>query len=122
MNKTPSPSDQRPALDADVHDLLSRVSTATLTTRLFSHGFRNRFLHGVGPLNPKAARFVGEAFTLRYIPSREDLDRAETFGDPEHPQRKAIESVEEGQVLVIDCRGNTRAGALGSILAARLMQ
>ena len=56
------------------------------------------------PLDPGNARFVGEAFTLRYIPAREDIDVVEAFQDPEHPQRKAVESVGAGQVLVMDCR------------------
>jgi regulator of RNase E activity RraA len=109
-------------LDAAVLQLLSRASTATLTTQLFGHGFRNTFLHGVRPLNPSAARFVGEAFTLRYIPAREDLDVVEGFEDPDHPQRKAIESIGEGQVQVVDWRRETRAGALGNILVTRIMR
>jgi regulator of RNase E activity RraA len=63
---------------------------------------------------------VGEAFTLRNIPSREDIDQVSVFQNPEHPQRKAYDNVQDGQVLVIDCRGDTRAASGGGILTARL--
>ncbi len=109
-------------LDPQVTELLSGVSTATLTAELFTHGLRNTFLSGIRPLNPAAARFVGEAFTLRYIPAREDLDVVEGFADPEHPQRRAIESLSSGQVLVVDCRGETGAGTVGNILVTRMMR
>jgi regulator of RNase E activity RraA len=74
------------------------------------------------PLNPEHCRFVCEAATLRYIPMREDLDVVEAFLDPEHPQRKAIETARAGTVLVIDCRGDLRAGSLGNILLTRLIK
>ncbi len=101
-------------LDPQVTEFLSGVSTATLTAELFTHGLRNTFLSGVRSLNPAAARFVGDAFTLRYIPAREDLDVVDGFADPEHPQRRAIENLSSGQVLVVDCRGDMGAGALCS--------
>ena len=63
---------------------------------------------------------MGEATTLRYVPMREDLDVVESYANPEHPQRKAIESAPAGSVLVMDCRGETRAGSAGGILVARL--
>ncbi|HEY8477137.1 MAG TPA: ribonuclease activity regulator RraA, partial [Chloroflexota bacterium] len=93
-----------------------------LCTQLFKRGLRNTFLAGLRPLNPSHARFVGEAFTLRYIPAREDIDVLDVFNDYDHPQRKAVESVGPGQVLVIDCRGETRAAAAGHILVTRLLQ
>ncbi len=108
-------------LDTAVFDKLRRVSTATLTTRLLVRGLRNTFLTGLAPANPDASRLVGEAFTLRYIPAREDLDVLSVFQDYDHPQRRAIEQVPPGQVLVIDCRGRTDAAALGNILATRLL-
>jgi regulator of RNase E activity RraA len=74
------------------------------------------------PLDSGNARLVGEAFTLRYIPAREDVDVLEVFRDPDHPQRRAVESVGPGQVLVMDCRGVARAASLGGILAARLLR
>jgi regulator of RNase E activity RraA len=103
-------------------ELLGRASTATLTTQLFQRGLRNCYLNGVSPLNPKACRFAGEAVTLRSIPAREDLDRLDAFKNPEHPQRKVIEMLEPGQVLVLDCRGDLRAGNGGGILVTRAMK
>lgn len=64
---------------------------------------------------------VGEAFTLRYIPAREDIDVLAVFQDPAHPQRRAIEEAPRGHVLVMDCRERTRAASAGSILMTRLM-
>src|SRR4051812_27052766 len=103
-------------------ELLARASTATITTQLFQRGIRNAFLNGLSPLNPNACRFVGEAVTMRSIPAREDLDRVEVFRDPNHPQRKAIETVGPGQVLVFDCRGDLRAANAGGILVTRAMK
>lgn len=69
------------------------------------------------PSNP---RFVGEAFTLRFIPAREDLDVVEVFKDPNHPQRLAVETIGSGQVMVVDSRGDTRAASAGEILMTRI--
>ena len=99
---------------------LRRVSTATLTTQLFKRGLRNTFIQGVRRVSRPGANMVGPAFTLRNIPSREDLDHMGVFADPEHPQRKSIETVPPGQVLVVDCRGDTRAASAGGILLTRL--
>lgn len=99
---------------------MRRVSTATLTTALFRRGLRNVFLQGVRPLGRYAANLVGPAFTLRNIPAREDLDRLDGFANPEHPQRKAIETTPAGHVLVMDCRGERRAASGGEILMTRL--
>jgi regulator of RNase E activity RraA len=107
-------------LQAETARLLSLVSTATLTTQLFKRGFRNVFLQGVRPLARYGKTLVGPAFTLRYIPAREDLDVIEAYANPEHPQRKAIEVTPAGHVLVIDCRGDARAAAAGHILITRL--
>ena len=107
-------------IPTDVIDALRRASTATITTQLFQRGFRNLFMNGVGALNPSYCRFVGEAVTLRNIPMREDLDRLEGYRNPEHPQRKAVESVGPGQVLVMDCRGDLRGASGGNILMTRL--
>jgi regulator of RNase E activity RraA len=104
----------------ELHRALSRVSTATLTTQLFKRGFRNTFLYGLRPFNEEHANFVGTAFTLRYIPAREDLDVVESFADPAHPQRAAVEAVGPGEVLVMDSRGEGRAATAGDILITRL--
>jgi regulator of RNase E activity RraA len=100
---------------------LRHVSVATLCTQLFKRGLRNVFIHGIARLTkPYGANMVGPAFTMRNIPSREDLDVITVFENPEHPQRKAIETVPPGHVLVLDCRGETRAASGGQILATRL--
>jgi regulator of RNase E activity RraA len=104
----------------DVLDTLRRASTATITTQLFKCGLRNVFLNGLTPLNPSHCRFVGEAVTLRNIPMREDLDTLEIFKNPETPQRKAVETVGPGQVLVQDCRGDIRGASGGNILVTRM--
>ena len=100
--------------------LLRGCSVATLSTQLFKRGLRNMVMQGVRPLAQGDAPMVGEAFTLRYIPAREDLDHVGVFADPEHPQRKAIETVPPGHVMVCDCRGDARAASGGSILMTRL--
>jgi regulator of RNase E activity RraA len=110
------------AIASETLDRLRLVSTATLTTQLFKRGLRNAFMQGVRPLGRYDGNLVGPAFTLRNIPAREDLDTVAVFTDPEHPQRKAIEITPPGHVLVIDCRGDTRAACAGQILAARLMK
>ena len=96
------------------------MSTATLTTALFKRGLRNVFIEGARPLNP-ASRMAGPAFTLRYIPSREDIDTIEVFKDPRHPQRHAVETIPPGAVMVIDSRGDARAASAGGILVRRMM-
>lgn len=101
---------------------LRKVSVATLCTQLFKRGFRNVYLQGVTRLTePSAGNLVGPAFTMRNIPSREDLDQISAFENPEHPQRKGIERVPPGHVLVMDCRGETRVASGGQILITRLM-
>ena len=101
--------------------LLAQASTATLTTQLFKRGFRNTFIQGVRRLTPCAPVMVGEAYLLRMIPAREDLDHSGMFSGRDHPQRRAIEECPAGKVLVIDCRGKLGGGSLGDILIARLM-
>ena len=101
---------------------LRTVSTATISTALFKRGFRNQMLQGVIPLDPGKPTMVGEAFTLRYIPAREDLNPITVFQDRSHPQRKAVEECPPGAVLVIDSRKDPRAASAGSILVTRLMK
>jgi regulator of RNase E activity RraA len=109
-------------LSAQTRDKLKTVSTATLCTALFKRGLRNQFIQDVHPLNPHAGPMVGEAFTLRYIPAREDLNPITVFQDRAHPQRKAVETCPPGAVLVIDSRKDPRAASAGSILVTRLMK
>jgi len=101
---------------------LSTVSTATLTTVLFKRGLRNTFIQNVHLINPDAPRMVGEAYTLRCIPAREDIDHLGAYEDWEHPQRKAVEEIPAGHVLVIDSRKDARAASAGDILVARMMK
>ena len=104
-------------------DLFRTVSTATLTTQLFKRGFRNVFIQGSSRLTGSAlGNLVGPAYTVRNIPAREDVDVLSAFRDPEHPQRKSIESIPAGHVMVIDCRGDTRVASGGEILTTRLMK
>lgn len=100
-------------------ELLKTPSTATLTTVLAKKGLWNTFLTGVKPL-ASGYRMIGRAFTLRYIPSREDLDSSLQFDNLTDPQRIAIERVGPGEVLVIDARGDERGGTMGAILATRM--
>ena len=87
-----------------------------------ARGLRNTFMQNVYRLTTGGvAAMVGEAFTLRYIPSREDIDVSAVFEDREHPQRKAVETVPPGHVLVMDCRQDKRAASAGSILVTRMM-
>ena len=108
-------------LSVALRDKLKTVSTATICTALFKRGFRNQYIQDVTPLNPAAGTMVGEAFTLRYIPAREDLNLITVFQDRSHPQRKAVEECPPGAVFVIDSRKDARAASAGSILVTRLM-
>ncbi len=98
------------------------ISTATVATALFKRGLRVQCIQGVRPLNPDQPTMVGEAFTLRYIPAREDLNKLDVFRDPAHPQRKAVEDCPPGAVLVMDSRKDARAASAGAILVSRLHQ
>jgi len=105
---------------------LMGVSTATLCTALFKRGLRNQFIQDVRPVrglgDAPLPNMVGPAFTLRYIPAREDLNPISVFQDRAHPQRKAVEECPEGAVFVIDSRKDARAASAGGILVTRLMK
>jgi regulator of RNase E activity RraA len=101
---------------------LMGVSTATLCTALFKRGLHHQFIQDVRPLNPGLPNMVGEAYTLRYMPAREDLNTIEVFKNREHPQRKAVEECPPGAVFVIDSRKDARAASAGGILVTRLMK
>ncbi|HYF58412.1 MAG TPA: ribonuclease activity regulator RraA [Burkholderiaceae bacterium] len=100
---------------------LTGVSTATLCTALFKRGLRHQFVQDVRPLNASLPNMVGPAFTLRYIPAREDLNPITVFQDRQHPQRQAVEQCPPGAVMVFDSRKDARAASAGSILVSRLM-
>lgn len=114
--------DHPPRLDPEVVDKLGRVSTATLATQLFKLGLRQQFLVGVRPVHRGGQGFVGEAFTMRFIPAREDLDTLDTLPDATNLQWAAVESLQPGQVLVTDSRGDIRAASAGDMLVARAMK
>lgn len=117
-----SSNNAHPSLDPEVRSQLSKVSTATLCTALFKRGLRNQFIQDVRPLNPDLPTMVGVAYTLRYIPAREDLNPIAVFQDRDHPQRVAVDNCPEGAVLMIDSRKDARAASAGSILVSRLMK
>lgn len=107
-------------LSNETRNKLMGVATPAIATALFKRGLRNQFIQDVRPLSPKKANMVGQAFTLRYIPAREDLNTLEVFRNPEHPQRAAVEQCPPGAVLVMDSRKDARAASAGSILISRL--
>jgi regulator of RNase E activity RraA len=109
-------------LSAATRAKLMNVSVATLCTALFKRGLRNQFIQDVRPLNPALPNMVGEAFTLRYMPAREDRNGLAVFQNRAHPQRKAVEECPPGAVMVIDSRKDARAASAGGILVSRLMK
>ena len=109
-------------LSQETRQQLMTVSTATICTALYKRGLRNQFIQDVRPLRADGPNMVGEAFTLRYIPAREDLNPISVFLDQKHPQRVAIEQCPPGCVMVIDSRKDARAASAGSILVSRLMK
>jgi regulator of RNase E activity RraA len=108
-------------MDSSVKEKLLSVSTATLATNLFKRGLRFQFMQGVQRLSKANTKLVGPAYTLRYIPAREDIDVIDVFRDTSHPQRRAVETIPAGHVLVMDCRGDASAAGAGSILLTRMM-
>ena len=107
-------------LSNETRDKLKKVSTASVATALYKRGLRNQFIQGVSPVNWKGETMVGQAFTLRYIPAREDRNPLTIFRDADHPQRVAMETCPPGFVLVMDSRKDARAASAGSILITRL--
>jgi regulator of RNase E activity RraA len=110
---------ERPSMKPDVMAALAEVTTATITTILLKKGIRNAYLRGPKPLAPGYPRVVGQAFTLRFIPAREDLATPESWASP-RSTRAAIEDMPAGCVCVADARGLTEAGIFGDILVARM--
>jgi regulator of RNase E activity RraA len=109
------------ALDPKVISTLSQVTTATITTLLLKKGLRNVWMRGTRPLNPGQPRLVGPAFTLRFVPAREDLATPESWSKP-ISTRAAIEAMPEGCITVADAMGVTDAGIFGDILCARMQK
>jgi regulator of RNase E activity RraA len=113
---TTSPNMQ---LDPKAIEILSEVTTATLTTLLLKKGLRNVWLRGTRPLRPGQPRVVGRAFTLRFVPAREDLATPASWSSP-ISTRAAIEDMSPGCIAMVDAMGVTDAGIFGDILCARM--
>ena len=109
-------------MKTETRDKLLTVSTPTVATALFKRSYRIQAIQDVHPLSPNQPTLVGEAYTLRYIPAREDLNTLDVFRDRSHPQRKAVEDCPPGAVLVMDSRKDARAASAGAILVTRLMK
>lgn len=109
------------SLDPQIVATLATVSTATITTILLKKGLRNVWLRGPRPLRPDQPRLVGRAFTLRFIPAREDLATPESWSSP-RSTRAAIEAMPPGCITVVDAMGMTDAGIFGDILCARMQK
>jgi regulator of RNase E activity RraA len=107
------------SLDKSAIETLKAVSTATLTTILLKKGLRNVWMRGTRPIRPGQPRLVGPAFTLRFVPAREDLATPASWGSP-ISTRAAIEAMPEGCITVVDAMGVTDAGIFGDILCARM--
>lgn len=107
------------SLDAEKIATLAGVSTATITTVLLKKGLRNVWMRGTRPLRVGQMRVVGPAFTLRFVPAREDLATPQSWSSPTST-RAAIEAMPEGSVAVVDALGLTDAGIFGDILCARM--
>lgn len=105
--------------DLRIIETLSGVTTATITTILLKKGLRNVWMRGTRPIRPDQPRRVGRAFTLRFVPAREDLATPESWSSPTST-RAAIEAMPEGCIAVVDAMGVTDAGIFGDILCARM--
>ncbi|RWR27077.1 ribonuclease activity regulator RraA [Sinirhodobacter populi] len=108
-------------MDEKIRETLMNVSVATIATTLFRRGLRNQVIQAVHPVARKGRNMVGPAFTLRYMPAREDRNQLVEFRNPKHKQRVAIETCPPGHVLVMDSRKDARAATAGDILLTRLM-
>ena len=108
-------------MDRTLRTKLEGVAVATLATALFKRGLRNQVIQDVRSLAPKGRNMVGPAFTMRFIPAREDRNSMDVLGDPAHPQRHGIETCPPGHVMIMDARRDARAASAGDILITRLM-
>src|SRR4051812_40420316 len=116
----PEPGDTM-TTDREVISILEKVTTATITTLMIKKGLRNIWMRGTRPLEPGQPRLVGKAFTLRFVPAREDLATPESWSKP-ISTRAAIEAMPPGCICVADAMGVTDAGIFGDILCARMQQ
>lgn len=107
--------------DRKLFETLASITTASITTILLKKGLRNVWLRGARPLRPGEKRLVGRAFTLRFVPAREDLATPESWSSPKST-RSAIEAMPAGCIAVADAMGVTDAGIFGDILCARMVK
>ena len=107
-------------LKAPTREKLMRVGTANIANVLLKHGFNNVIMHGISPISTTQEQLVGPAYTLRFIPAREDLSKMSNYSREDNLHRRAIEECPKGSVLVIDAFGCTRASSMGDMMAARL--
>lgn len=117
--------DQRDTVDpltAEIRDKLGKVGSANIANVLLRHGFRNVMMLGLKPLSGSQSQMVGPAYTLRFIPAREDIDSMANYGREDNKHRRAIEECPPGAVLVIDAFGSLAASSMGDMMAARLRQ
>lgn len=105
--------------DGATFDALSKITTATLTTVLLKKGLRNVWIRGAFPLAPGTSRKVGRAFTVRFVPAREDLATPASWSSPKST-RAAIETMPAGCIAVVDANGCKDAGFWGDILCGRM--
>ncbi len=108
-------------LDSSVLAKLARTNSASLSTLLLKRGLRNTAIRGVRPLSNLDKPMIGPAVTVRYIPAREDIDGSTYSSDPSNHQRKAIDTIPDGHVLVFDCRALAEVAGIGAMLARRLV-
>jgi regulator of RNase E activity RraA len=108
-------------LTPETKERLMTVSVATIATALYKRGLRNQVIQDVHPLSRKGKNMVGPAFTLRYMPAREDRNQLVEFRNPKHPQRLAVETCPAGHIMVMDSRKSAYAASAGDILITRLM-
>ncbi|MFW0794816.1 hypothetical protein AAFP30_13475 [Gordonia sp. CPCC 205515] len=107
-------------LDEQIRAKLLRVGSANVANVLLARGFRNVMMLGLAPLADSQEQLVGPAYTLRFIPAREDLDSMANYGRDDNKHRRAIEECPSGAVLVIDAGGSTAASSMGDMMATRL--
>jgi regulator of RNase E activity RraA len=108
-------------MSAAHYEFLREITTATITTMLLKKGIRRCWMHGPKPLVAGSTRLVGAAFTLRFVPAREDLATPESWGKP-ISTRAAIEAMPEGCIAVADAMGVVSAGIFGDILTMRMVK
>jgi regulator of RNase E activity RraA len=107
-------------LKAETRALLEKVGVAVLTNGLLKRGLRHQFLHGIVPVLPSRAAMAGPAFTLRFIPAREDIDTLAALRRPDNVQRRAIETCPAGAVMVMGTGDNFRSASAGDLMIGRL--